>query len=68
MSAETLGLATRRDEMLLMDRRTGETELLLNDGPDWTFEEQLVPSPDGRWLYFIRQELESDIWLLTRER
>ena len=65
--AETRGVATRREEMLLMDRRTGETELLLNDGPDWTFEEQMVASPDGRWLYFIRQELESDIWLLTRE-
>ena len=54
--------------MLLMDRRTGETEVLLNDGPDWTFEEHVVASPDGRWLYFIRQDLESDIWLLTRER
>ena len=67
-SAETRGVATRREEMLLMDRRTGETELLLNDGPDWTFEEQMVASPDGRWLYFIRQDLESDIWLLSRER
>ena len=67
-SAETRGVATRREEMLLMDRRTGETELLLNDGPDWTFEEHMVASPDGRWLYFIRQELESDIWLPSRER
>ncbi len=67
-TAETRGVATRREEMLLMDRRTGETVLLLNDGPDWTFEEQMVVSPDGRWLYFIRRELESDIWLLTRER
>ena len=67
-SAETHGVATRREEMLLMDRRTGETELLLNDGPDWTFEEQMVASPDGRWLCFIRQDLESDIWLLSRER
>ena len=67
-TAETRGVATRREEMLLMDRRTGETELLLNDGPDWTFEEHMVVSPDGRWLYFIRQEIESDIWLLTRER
>ena len=67
-SAETRGVATRREEMLLMDRRTGETEVLLTDGPAWTFEEHMVASPDGRWLYFIRQELESDIWLLTRER
>ena len=67
-SAQTRGVAVRREEMLLMDRRTGETELLLNDGPDWTFEEHMLASPDGRWLYFIRQELESDIWLLTRER
>ena len=67
-SAETRGVATRREEMLLMDRRIGETELLFNDGPAWTFEEQMVASPDGRWLYFIRQELESDIWLQTRER
>ena len=50
-SAMTRGVATRRDEMLLMDRRTGETEVLLNDGPDWTFEEHMVASPDGRWLY-----------------
>ena len=35
---------------------------------DWTFEEQVVASPDGRWLYFIRQDLESDIWLLSRDR
>ena len=67
-SAMTRGVATRREEMLLMNRRTGDTELLLTDGPAWTFEEHMIPSPDGRWLYFIRQELESDIWLLTRER
>ncbi len=65
-TAETRGVTTRRDEMLVMDRRTGTTERLLGDGVDWTFEEQMVASPDGRWLYYIRAALDSDIWLLTR--
>ena len=65
-NATIRGLSTRRDALMIIDLESGAYQPLLPDGDDWTFGEPVRASPDGRWIYFVREEFESDVWVLRR--
>lgn len=65
------------ERMLLLDRTTGETRSLFDIAPSTIWNTGNSPqkqyrstayyslSPDGRFAYLIRTEIESDIWLAS---
>lgn len=65
------------ERMLLLDRTTGETRPLFDITPSTIWNSGNSPqmqygsnpyyslSPDGRFAYLIRTEIESDIWLAS---
>jgi Tol biopolymer transport system component len=48
-----------------VESRSQRSHTLLSLLPDTIFLP--VPSPDDRWIYFVRRSAEADVWLLTLE-
>jgi hypothetical protein len=48
----------------LVESRSKRARELLSLLPDRIFS-NCVPSRDDRWIYFVRQSAEADLWLLT---
>jgi dipeptidyl aminopeptidase/acylaminoacyl peptidase len=52
-----------RGGLSLLDSRSKRSREILSLFPDLIWYP--VPSPDDRWIYFVRQSAEADLWLLT---
>ena len=55
------------DRLVLVDTESGDVTELLSVAPD-VLAVDIAVSQDSRWIYFIRREVEADLYLLTRAR
>lgn len=55
------------DRLVLVDTESGDATELLSVAPD-VLAVDIAVSPDSRWIYFIRRQVEADLYLLTRAR